>query len=234
MRSVTMATARGQVSMWTGPSRGGPLVFAIRGALAAQDQLCELVELLPEADVAVVDLPSAGDLSIVAFASLFREVLAPVRRPITLVGASVGGLVAMALSDLGEVIALDPPLSPPRLWPLHEIIGRKTRAGELTEASQAWWREILSCGAGAPNLDYRPLFEGVSRPVIVLAAGIPLDPPRPLPRIPGLLTGEDLEFLRRHPKVDLRICPDAGHDILGCDPAAVVRAIREKVRATAG
>lgn len=226
MRPMTIQTTRGAVSIWSGPVRGGHLVFAIRGAFAASDQLLELADLLPEADVAVADLPTTGAISIAAFADTFREVLAPIRRPLTLVGASVGGLVALALSDLGDVVALDPPLSPGRLWPLHEIVARKSRAGDLTAASQDWFRRILGCGVPQSDLDYRPLLDGLRRRAVVLAGARPLDPPRSLQSIPSLLSAEDLDILRRHPMVDLRFSPRSDHDIMGRDPSAVVHAIR--------
>lgn len=212
--------------MWSGPVRGGHLVFAIRGALAAPDQLCELANLLPDADVAVVDLPTTGEISIDAFAAAYRELLSEVRRPLTIVGASIGGLVAMVLSDLGEVVALDPPLSPPKLWPLHEIVGRKAAQGILTEANQAWWQAILSVN------DYSPVLGCLRRRATVLASGVPLEPPRPLAGIPGLLSADDLSTLERHAMIDLQVVPGAGHDILRDAPEAVARAVRRSFALT--
>jgi hypothetical protein len=233
LQMTSVRTASADIHLYSGPIRGGALVLAICGTLGRYSQFSQLVDLLPEADVAIVELPGvtwpfAGEVSVQGYAAVFRGLLEArdASRPVTLVGASVGGLVALTLSDLGEVVALDPPLSPADLWPIERLFSGMARTGRLNDAARDMVSRIFGYGGEAPKPTYHHIFDGLARPVMVLAGGVPLDPPRPLEALPGLVTEDDEAFLRAHALVGFERIADCGHDILKDRPDRVVAAIR--------
>jgi hypothetical protein len=235
---LELATAQGPVPVWGrfGRSATRPVVFIVRGAFADPESLTRLPPDLPEADVALVHLPGMhspffAESSVRAFAAAFDEVVARefAGRPLVKAGLSTGALVALAMRSPGAVAAFDPPLTTDALWPL--IPGLRVSARD-SELMAGWISEIFGVTAeGLENRDYRPLLEACKEPGVVVIPGEPLEPPRPLPSLPGLMTAEDRMLAQRHPTLRAMIIQGAGHNIPRDHPRIIPLAIRQALAA---
>lgn len=139
-------------------------------------------------------------------------------RAVTIVGVSLGGSVALAMRSklVRSVVALDPPLTPSKAWPLRSQIPRMvTTRPELA---------LFFAGAMA---DY-PIRTPAEVHAVVGSA--PLLPPRAMSFMPSLCTEEDRSALRER---GARIYEaDAGHAVVDSDPETVRLAIDQAVALT--
>lgn len=134
-----------------------PLLFAILGVGARIDYFHRLPERFAACDVVVCHLPGLhspplADSSVAAFAAAFDAAIAR-RLPgrwILRFGLSVGGLVALAMTEGDAVLAIDPPFSEALL----------DRFGPL-------FPQVLG---GIVGVDHRSVLESVNVPAHVLIA----------------------------------------------------------------
>jgi pimeloyl-ACP methyl ester carboxylesterase len=211
-----------------------PVILAIRGAFAPFDQLSWLGAQLPEAEVVVAHLPGLiGPLpeavSIQGFANAFRELIETIYagRQVVVVGASIGGLVALSLNSdrVKGVVAIDPPLSTAKLWPLRDWA--ETARPALSVAHQEWLWRILGYGPKVEDRCYDSVIENLKRHAHVIVAGVALHPRRNLASMPGLLDAADIALLRSHPLLTVRVAREAGHDVATEHPSLLLNTIRE-------
>jgi len=204
-----------------------PLIFVIRGALASDEQMTPLKELLPDCDVAFADLPGmAGSPfwasnSVEAFAGAMDE--ATDRFTHThkvLLGVSTGAVVAFTMARGHAVLALDPPLAPTVCGAL--IHAYRSRWASLSLETRRWLFEILGVDETATSpRDYRWTLERCAKPGVVLSGQ--RRPHEPLSAsLPGLMTDADIEAVAQHPALRSVVVAGAGHNLPNECPALIV------------
>jgi pimeloyl-ACP methyl ester carboxylesterase len=234
MELRTIPTTLGPVSLWgsfAAFDAARPLVLAIRGAFPDPDFMSLLPEHLPEMDVVLSHLPGMHTpllrvTSVQAFINAFQEVIGQEfgDREVIPYGFSLGGVVALGLRNpqIRLVIAMDPPLTTD-LWPIFE------RVKQLPEPDASWASQIFGDESGK---DYRWVLDGLTAPAYAILAGDALGAPRPITRLPGLVTERAKVALTSHPNVKLVYLPGVGHNIPVQAPSAVVGLLRLAIRET--
>ena len=223
MEVTEFRTAKGPVSLWGGLgqfSTERPLLLVIRGAFPIPEHLTSMPDRLPTADVALAHLPGMhtpmfADCSISGFASGFDELIEQAfpGRPVTVLGASMGGLAALSLRHpaVRRILALDPPLSTAGLWPMRNWL--RDKVNESAEARRWIWEIFGLDEHRVENRDYAPVLAGLDAPARVLLGSSPLDPERPFELMPSLVGEADRRLYRGHPNVEIEVVPDTGHNI---------------------
>jgi pimeloyl-ACP methyl ester carboxylesterase len=218
---------------------GRPFVLAVSGAFDSVGRFNRLPALLPEADVALSHLPGnlgAPELresSVAAFCEAYGAALDAIARPAVLLGASIGGVVALGVRSrfVQGVVALDPPLRTSGLWPLIPNV----QAMLAQTGGKEPWRVRFAAGVlgittqSAPGLDHGWVLDGVRGSVVALVGGEPLEPPRRVSRLPSLVSQSDRAALAGA-GIDVREVPGAGHDLAGDAGAQVLQTVRAACR----
>lgn len=235
MRRYRTGTADRQV-VGVGPkdltTSSRPVALFLHGAFSAASGLGRWVERLDDrCDVVLGCLPGhqlaerydTPAVEPVAGSFLtFLRLLAP-GRPATVVGESLGGLIALAMGASGQVrrvVAAEPPLRTDTLWQLDEIAAEVERRGhgEIVAAARAML---------APR-DHRPLLKGLVVPADVIAgedwsaerAAVVVD------TLPSLLDPDSREAVAKTPLARLHVVP-GGHALLRAPSLEVVTIIEQ-------
>ncbi len=216
-------TEWGTIPIWGDLANFSPerrLLVVIRGAFPHRDHMVDFPRSLPHLDVALVHLPGMHSpflqaTSIRHFARAFEAAFSQAfpGRQLNLLGVSAGGLAAMAIRGLKvrSIIALDTPLTTLGLWVMHE--GLLASAGE-DAALQDWiWQIFGTSRAQIEERDYRAILADLETPTRVLFGEEPLGQPRPIARMPSLVSEEDRAVYLEHPKIGTTIVGDAGHNL---------------------
>ena len=237
MDTWTFETSLGPVPIWgrlESPER--TLLFVVRGALPTFDHMFDLALLLADIDVALVHLPGMytpffAQSTPQVFGRAFDEVLATLGYGrVVVVGVSMGGVAALAMKSpaVRRLILVDTPLSTGGLWPLHERFRKQVAANP---PAQKWLWELFGIGPSAvENRDYRPLLETMTVPATVFVGGQPLGEPRPVDEMPSLVSDEDRALSDRHPRVEVLVVKDAGHNVPRTGYALFIDALRRATR----
>jgi pimeloyl-ACP methyl ester carboxylesterase len=239
MQRVVAQTAFGPVPTWgrfESFQEDRPLLLAIRGAFASADYLNDYADRLPGFDVVVAGLPGlstvwAAEVSVTAFALAFDDIIRAHARPsITAMGVSVGALVAMALREPARIVAVEPPLSTAKLWPLRRWALRALHDG-MPALHERWMWSILGYTADqAEGRDYLPILNNLNQPVEVVAGDLPLFPVREVGVMPSLLGNDDRRLLAAHPLIRLEVAQGAGHDVPKEAPDTLATLIADQER----
>lgn len=186
-------------------------------------------------DVVFVELPAHGRApaaptpSLEVLANRTKEALAALLagREMVIAGESLGGLLALALSSLARrVVAIDPPLTTAKLWPVQ-------RWRRHDECFAPYYESIFGiAGGAATDIDYRGLITGLACPAEILAGSEPLQPPRETTRVPSLVDEEDRAFIRQSRMASLTVV-DGGHALLDTAPEECLAAITRALQAPA-
>jgi hypothetical protein len=211
-----------------------PLILGICGAFSDPETLSRLPELIPDCDVIVAHLPGMHSphldgISVEDFAAAFDEALRTrfPDRTVLRFGVSLGGVVTLAMREGQAFVAVDPPLSMSALWPAHSRLRQALKTTADPRLAD-WVANLFGLQSdGLTEVDYRPLLESCEAPGIVLIAGQPLEPERPLAEPPGALSREDRELIAAHPRIRSSVVLGVGHDLLNHAPLAVLGAIRQ-------
>ncbi len=196
--------------------------------------------------VAAADLPGFGGAppligapGVEAMAENFAQVAAELfgGRTVLVVGESLGGLVAAAMaghagSPLRRVIALDPPLTTLKAWPVHRILDLHYAQHPGNAAFEAYARNVFG---HAPDgrleaRSYYGLLERCPVPVDVATGSIPLSPEREVASAPCLIDGADREILMRSPNISISVFHGFGHLLLHDAPDACEHLVRRRMR----
>jgi pimeloyl-ACP methyl ester carboxylesterase len=202
----------------------GPVILTITGAWADREMMTKLPQVVgPAWDAVLMRLPGnetpwLEETSIAAWGRAVRELVAATftGRVVVLIGLSIGALVALAAagSDVCRVIALEPPLSTIKLWPM--LPGLRARLAEGTcEREEAVFIDAVFGVTESGNEDrrYEHLFEGVQAPVDVVLGDVPLMPPRKLARFPSFVDAPERAWLEAQPGVTVHVASGAGHAV---------------------
>lgn len=204
-----------------------PIVLAIKGAFAEERGPYDLLQArLPETAVMVAELPGhtcpAFDFpSIGTFGYAFGHVARGFTRPVTVMGESAGGLVALAMDADVRRLALDPPLHTAKLWPAFPFYRRAY--AELPRFRSFLTNVFGVTAEGIVDRDYTATFV---RPAHVMVGDVPLWPQRPFVQIPSVLDDEDRAVLTGRPELRVTTVKGAGHLIYHDAPDVVIAAVR--------
>jgi pimeloyl-ACP methyl ester carboxylesterase len=217
MRRYLVHTSRGQV-LFEGSSPS-PRTILFHGFRRNPAHLHHWRRRLPSAAFGFLPghggAPDVDAVSVSAWAEAWREAFQTIGSPHTVIGESLGGLLAMCLPAQATV-AVEPLLSTDSIWPQHETMRMaRARGMEFTAAEEALF-----------DKPYDWILDRISAPTMIIAGDVPLLPPRPLPTAPSLLTVADFERYAAHPKVTAARIP-GGHALMDESPDEVERLIRQ-------
>lgn len=209
-------TALGPVWFW-GRDTGRPILLVISGAFNAANYFWKLQRFFDDADVLRAHLPGnhcpeLAETELAAFAKAYSEAVSSrwPDRPIVVLGASTGGLVAFALriATLRRLVVIEPPLLTAGVWPLHLFKDQTPSGGEALV-----WNLF---GVGPDRIEPRDhtwSLAGLTVPALVLVGDDMPGPPRAFVQQPSFVSEDARVALRTHPLVTLRTVAGAGHNI---------------------
>jgi len=201
-----------------GRDTGAPVQLVITGAFASSNTLELNQQRFPELDVWRTHLPGNHSPPLVAtsvgvFAAAISHALRQrlAGRTASVIGLSVGALVAMALDPalVGRLLLVEPPLRPDRAWPLAQLLDAMPPGGE----DFVWQVFGLAEGRAEPR-DYTGLVERLRRPAKVVLGGDALLPERERTGWPSLVDADSRRRLAAHPGIEVEVLAGAGHHVL--------------------
>ena len=215
MKRLFVDTSRGQLKFAVEEPTNRPLVLFIHGFSRCPAHLAGWRALLPDADVWFAYLPGhqapdLNTLSLPAWSQAYREAAQVLfrGRDVTVVGESLGALVALSL-PASRVIAVEPLLQ--TRWPT--LISLRM----MGDALEPRYRHAFFTH---PHHD---VLSAIQAPTTVLAGSSLMGVnPRSMPRPPSVLTDEDLDLFRANPLVTVQRIP-GGHGLLDDNPDDVRR-----------
>ena len=211
VKTVEVQTSLGTIPV-TGHFGDGLRVLAITGAFAELEEMSRFpVALAPEFDGLVARLPghyvsTLTETSIETWAKAFDEVAAELSISVVM-GISVGALVALAMRVPKALIAIEPPLSTAKLWPLTNMLRRVRGHGTFVENVFGVFPDRIE------ERGYRSLLDRLAIQTEVILGSDPLMPSRPTDRLPSLVDEPERQLLDAHPMVTLHVAPNAGHAV---------------------
>jgi len=209
-----------------------PVLLMIHGALRDSSVLFDWIQLCDsECDVVFVDLPGHGrspaiaNVTIESFAENVGDAVTAVlgNRAVVVVGESLGGLVALAMSVLDiksiqGVVAADPPMTMAKLWHVRNAISSAVASNPDNQFWQSLAINIFGVGADGKSHEriYYDLVQQAHVPVLILTGDVPLFPVRNVNAVPCLLDDVDRYVLRRFAgdSVQIEVVPGCGHVLL--------------------
>jgi pimeloyl-ACP methyl ester carboxylesterase len=216
MQTYRFQTSRGAVAM-VGETPT-PDTLLIHGFKRSPSHVGAWARRIP--GVGLVALPGHGpapeldEVSVEAWIAAWREALPQIGADLTIIGESLGAMVAMAL-PARMAVAVEPLLSVDDIWPQHEVMrGAKARGIDIGAAYEALF-----------DRSYAWILDRISAPTLVIAGDMPLLPQRPIRTAPSLLTDEDFARYAAHPLVEAHRIP-GGHTLLDENPGDVVGLLR--------
>lgn len=217
MQTTRIETPFGPVEL-LGRDTGRPVQLVITGAFASENTLELNQDRFPDLDVWRTHLPGNHGPPLVAtsvgvFAAAISQAVRQrlAGRRASVIGLSVGALVAMALdADLVDrLLLVEPPLRPDRAWPLRQLLDAMPPGGE----DFVWQVFGLAPGRSEPR-DYTGLLQRLQRPAVVVLGGEALLPQRERSGWPSLVDDESRRLIADHPGVEVQLMPGAGHHVL--------------------
>jgi hypothetical protein len=208
-----------------------PKIVMITGAFAAPETLRALPSLLPNAPVLIGDLPGNNSPEIrehtpAAFSTAYSAVIGRLGELVVVGGQSLGATVALGVRspNVRHVIALEPLISTDKvalLWPGF----RQTLSCATPAHREFLWSAFGIDETSAEPRDHFDALNGLATPTIVLA-GDAVGP------VPSLLSDRDLDRLRAHPMVRVRVIRGVGHDLTMGASSIVVEVLRRALAVT--
>ena len=205
-----------------GRDTGRPVQLVITGAFASANTLELNQQRFPELDVWRTHLPGNHSPPLIAtsvgvfaaaISQALRERLAArtENRTASVIGLSVGALVAMALDPalVDRLLLVEPPLRPDRAWPLRQLLDAMPSGGE----DFVWQVFGIAADRTEPR-DYTGLVERLQRPAKAVLGGDLLLPKRERTGWPSLVDEESRRLLAAHPGIEVQVVDGAGHHVL--------------------
>jgi pimeloyl-ACP methyl ester carboxylesterase len=244
MEQREFATPYGPIVLWGEAAAfesARPLVLTIAGAFAIEKgPLFRMAPLLAEqADVLSGHLPGNHappliSASVGTYAAAYSHVLNTrfAHRPVITCGASIGGLVTLALGarPIRRSLVVEPVLRADKVWPMVAFMRQKLKEAPKDADLRAFITNVFGVTETTVQLrDYGFWLEALQTPTHVLLGDQPLYPERPVDKLPSLVDEPEREKLAQHPRVRVTVTPGAGHNVLEQASAAFVAALRETV-----
>jgi hypothetical protein len=234
MERRTFETPLGEIWLWGDTAAfeaETPKIVMITGAFAAPTALRVLPSLLPGAAVLLGDVPGnncppLSEETPAAYSAAYSSAIGRLGQPVVLSGQSLGGTVALGVRapNVRHVVALEPFISPEKsavLWP-----GFRQTLAQATPRQRAFLWNIFGIDEtrSVPR-DHFAAVAGLAAPTIVLAGDA-------VSRVPSLLSEHDLQRLRAHPMVRVRIIAGVGHDLTMGASSVVTEVLKRALAAT--
>ncbi|WP_309646476.1 alpha/beta hydrolase, partial [Phenylobacterium sp.] len=229
----------------TGTS-GQDLLLVIPGAFRNAESIAPFADSIASyAGTVSTSLPGFGGSSpltrnnVASFAENYLEALIRLYRDrrITIVGESLGGLVAFNLAQIApaglkaRVIALDPPLSTGKLWPVQQVLAQTFARQPSYKPLDEFARDIfgLSRDGAIADLTYFHLLEDVGVPVEVATGTVPLFPVRDPNIRPCLIDQTDVHILSALKHVRVHSIAGADHVLVESAPGECEALVRDAI-----
>ncbi len=213
-----------------------PIVLVITGAFNdKRSHIFELQAELPEAAVLIGHLPGNHCPTLISpsvgvYAAAYSQVLASLTRPAVVLGASIGGLVALAMQapNLRSIIAVEPPLRTGKLWPLVGPFRQRIRnEPENPDIKPFLWAVFGLSEDAHEDRNYEGMFAQLTIPTRIVVGAEPLYPERDIGnRLPSLVDERERQLFRDHPHVKTTTVLGAGHNV----PAQAFRTLVDITR----
>ena len=249
MDSRTFDTPYGPIVLWGEAdvwASGRPLVLAIAGAYAtARGAFFHLApHIATDADTVIGHLPGnhcppLGHQSVDTFAAAYSYVIstALAGRVVIACGASIGGLVALALEapQIRRLVVAEPPLVMSKVWPLWPTLRGKLAEHAGNPQARAFVTNVF--GVTETEIEerrYDHLLEPLRTPTDVAVGDQPLYPVRELAKLPSLVDTPERAQLAAHPMIRVSVLAGAGHNVLQEAAPAFIAVVRQAVRDAVG
>ncbi|HVI34555.1 alpha/beta fold hydrolase [Phenylobacterium sp.] len=228
-------TELGVVPLWHAPgalASDRPVLVTVTGAFATADTMSKMQAVVgPGCDCFLMHLPgnhtpALREASVAAYAEALQAVIAErfAARPVVLVGVSIGALVALAVRapQVRRVVAVEPPLTTGKLWPMLGPLAQKIAAAPGDTTLRDFAAGVFGVTSGGfEDRRYLHLLDGLGAPVDVVVGDRPLMPERPCETYPSFVDEPERAFLRGLPNVVLHVAPGAGHNVPFQSPMAL-------------
>ena len=158
-------------------------------------------------------------------------------RAVIACGASIGGLVALALEapQIRRLVVAEPPLVMSKVWPLWPTLRSKLAEATGDPKAQAFVTNVFGVTTTATDeRRYDHLLEQLRTPTDVAVGDQPLYPVRELSKLPSLVDAPERALLAAHPLIRVSVLAGAGHNVLQEAAAAFVAVVRQAVRDAVG
>lgn len=245
----TVNTSVCQVTVEDGVAgRPGPAILCIRGVWAPVTYLLELFDHFPDTDMVIGDQPGMWlnppvPSTSAQFSRAFDEVIEQLLpgRDVVALGVSTGALVTFGLTrpEVRSHVAVEPFLRTANLWPL--VVNMRDRIAQFPHKQHLhdYVRDLFGYTKDSVvDQDFRPLAKALRTPVRAVYGGLPLDPPRTLPRWPSLSDEDTRATLAALPgaRPALVAPPETGHDVTKEEAgmSLVLQALREALAELGG
>jgi len=223
MQTTVVQTSLGPIPLWAPAgalASARPVVLVITGAWAEPADMIKTPAVVgPGWDAAVMRLPGNGtpalaETSIAAWSRAVGELVEATfaRRPVVLVGLSIGALVALGVRSplVRRVVAIEPPLVMEKLWPMARALEARWRDDP---AGRPMIEAVFGVtGAAREPRSYFGLFDGAP-PADVILGEVALNPERRLERFPSFVDEPERAWLAARPGVTVHVAPGAGHNV---------------------
>ena len=245
MDSRTFETPYGPIVLWGEAdawTSSRPLVVAIAGAYAtARGAFFHLApHLATDADTVIGHLPGnhcppLAHQSVDTFAAAYSFVISTAFKGRTVIacGASIGGLVALALEapQIRRLVVAEPPLVMSKVWPLWPTLRGKLAEAAGDGAARAFVTNVFGVTeAAVQERRYDHLLEQLHLPTDVPVGERPLYPERAFDKLPSLVDEPERALLAAHPRIRLHVLAGAGHNVLQEAAPAFIALVRGAVR----
>ena len=239
MEKHSFQTPFGEIWLWSRPgalSADQPVVLFINGAFSIErPRSFELPDLLPEAAVLNTHLPGQHTPALVAdsvgvYGSALSAALDQIGRPAIVAGASVGGLVALAMRSplIRGLVLIETPLRTGKLWPLVDFFRAELRKRPAdAQLRDFLWTIFGVCETAHADRDYSPLLAALDKPAWALFGGEPLYPVRETEAVPSLVDEPERRLFAGQAGVRTWVIPGVGHNLPGRAIAAVCDCARD-------
>ncbi|HEY3951467.1 glycosyltransferase family protein [Phenylobacterium sp.] len=241
-----VATRLGKARLWRTPPAADagavrrPLVFAMPGVLATENDLATLIANLSLLADGVMLRPPKDFGAGFAGATL-AEIAAAVGemlerefadRQVVLLGASTGAVIALGVRarNLARIVAVEPHLVTAGLWPVLGQLGEHVR-----QIPEPLARDFVTAAfgvsvGGIEPRDHTAVLSGLTAPVDVVLGAEALMPERTVTRFPSLVGEAERRRLSEIPGVRLHRVPGAGHNVVGQALPKLGEIVREACR----
>ncbi|WP_332768114.1 alpha/beta fold hydrolase [Phenylobacterium sp.] len=226
---------------------GNGVLLVIPGAFRNAESIAPFADLIAKyATTVSTSLPGFGGSapltrnSVASFAENYLEALVQLYpdRSITILGESLGGLVALNLAQIAptgliaRVIALDPPLSTAKLWPVQQVLAQTFARQPHYKPLDEFAREIfgMSRDGQITDLTYFHLLAYAGVPVEVATGAEPLFPVRDPNVRPCLIDQTDLHILSALEHVRVHRIAGANHVLVESAPAECEALVRNALQ----
>lgn len=145
-----------------------------------------------------------------------------------LVGESLGGLIALSMSNrFDRAIVIEPPISMENQWPIREMANKYGIGGNLFPSPL--YERCMGSDSDEVQVSYMNLIHNCKNNVCFIVGDVPLMPPRKIASAPSLVKPDEVDLLRSQGRC-VEVVP-GGHDLIREAMNDVARILVREMRA---